>query len=95
LYEVVIKPELKPLFDDLKDNNPKAYQNLKKKIDQIAKILEFNPDHCKPLRAPLQMYKRVHVSKSFVLIFKVDKINKVMEIYDYNHHDKIYKKSYE
>lgn len=95
LYDVVITPGLAPVFDDLKVKDPKAYANVKLKIEQIVNILELNPDHCKNLRAPLQQYKRVHVNKSFVLIFKVDKKNKLMIIYDYEHHKKVYKKSYD
>lgn len=95
LYEVVIIPDLAPIFDDLKVKDPKAYANVKLKIEQIANILELNPNHCKNLKAPLQQYKRVHVNKSFVLIFKVNKKNKSMIIYDYEHHDKVYKKSYD
>lgn len=95
MYEVVIIPELAPVFDGLKVKDPKAYESVKKKIEQIAKNLELNPDHCKNLRAPLQKYKRVHVNKSFVLVFQVDVKNKYMIVYDYDHHKRIYKKNYD
>lgn len=94
MYEVVIRPELAPVFDNLKIKDPKAYQNIKKKIEQVSITLELNPNHCKNLRAPLQKYKRVHVNKSFVLVFQVDTENKLMIVYDYDQHKRIYKKTY-
>lgn len=94
LYEIIIRPELVPIFDDMKIKDPKSYENIKKKIEQIAITSELNPNHCKNLRAPLQKYKRVHVNKSFVLVFQVDKKNKKIVIFDYDHHKKIYKKTY-
>ena len=65
------------------------------RLNSCYKILELNPNHCKNLRAPLQEYKRVHVNKSFVIIFRVDVNNKLMIVYDYDHHKRIYKKSYD
>jgi mRNA-degrading endonuclease RelE of RelBE toxin-antitoxin system len=95
LYEIVIIPELAPVFDGLKVKDPKAYENVKKKIEKIANTLELNPDHCKNLRAPLQKYKRVHVNRSFVLVFKVDKKNELIIVYDYDRHKRVYKKTYQ
>lgn len=94
MYEIVINPELVPVFDDLKVKDPHAYGNLKKKIYQIAEILQLHPNHCKNLKKPLQRFKRVHVNKAFVIVFEVDTQNKLMIIHDYDHHNRIYKKSF-
>jgi addiction module RelE/StbE family toxin len=36
--------------------------------------------------------RRVHISKSFVLVYEIDEKSKVVRLLDYDHHDKIYKK---
>jgi Cytotoxic translational repressor of toxin-antitoxin stability system len=94
LFDVVINPELTPIFDKLKSKDPEAYQNLKRKIEQVTIILESNLNHYKNLKKPLQDYKRVHINQGFVLIFRVDKKNKRIIIADYEHHDNVYKKSH-
>lgn len=91
MYKVKIIPSAQDILNDLKKSNSKAYSNVVKKIDKIAELLEYNPDHCKNLKKPMQDYKRVHVNDSFVLIFKVDKRKKIMTIYNYRHHDLVYK----
>lgn len=92
MFDVVINPELTPIFDKLKLKDPAAYKNLKRKINQIALILESNPNHYKNLKKPLQDYKRVHVNQGYVLIFLVDKKSQTMIIVDYDHHDNVYDK---
>lgn len=92
MYKIKYNPEVTDILDNIKDKDPKGYQNVKKKILQIAEMLELNPDHCKNLRNPLQQYKRVKVNTHFVLIFLVDKGRKKMVIIDYEHHDKVYQK---
>jgi YafQ family addiction module toxin component len=57
---------------------------------KILQILE-NPHHFKPLRFSMAGTYRVHVMKSFVLIYCVDEERKTVTILDYDHHDKIYK----
>ena len=39
----------------------------------------------------MKEFKRVHIDKSFILIFKFDKTNNKIKFYDLDHHDKIYK----
>jgi mRNA-degrading endonuclease RelE of RelBE toxin-antitoxin system len=62
---------------------------LLQKIIEILLTKDFS--HYKNLRYDLKKYKRVHVNKSYVIIFYDDKTKKVYFI-DYDHHDKIYKK---
>jgi len=59
-----------------------------KKINEI--INSKNVEHYKNLKSPLNDFKRVHLDKSFVLIFKHDKFKDKIIFYDFNHHDKIY-----
>jgi mRNA-degrading endonuclease RelE of RelBE toxin-antitoxin system len=69
------------------NNNRK---NIWNKINEVANSLELNPDHYKNLTAPLQAYKRVHVNKSYVILFKVNIDKKIVTFHKYDHHDKIY-----
>ena len=92
MYKIKYNPEVIAILDSMRDNDPKSYQNIKKKIIQIANMLELNPDHCKNLKKPLQKYKRVHVNTHFVLIFFVDIQKNEMIVVDYDHHKKIYQK---
>lgn len=34
--------------------------------------------------------RRVHIGKSYVLIFEIDEKQKIIRILDFNHHDVIY-----
>lgn len=92
MYNIAFDPEFETILEVLAKKDSKLHDNIVKKIMDIAETLEWNPNHHKNLRAPLQNFKRVHVNDSFVLIFKVDKYNKEVVFYDYDHHDKIYKK---
>ncbi len=90
MYNIKINPELLEELENIREKDSKSYQNIVKKVQNIANILELNPNHCKNLRKPLQDYKRVHINKSFVLVFKVDIKNKEMILMAYDHHSKIY-----
>jgi len=87
MYSCELRRSVEKLFLKLAKKNPKQLLMIEKKINEIIK----NPHHYKNLRKPLQHLKRVHVNRSFVLIFSVDEHNKKIIIEDYDHHDKIYK----
>jgi YafQ family addiction module toxin component len=72
----------------LKVKNRVLFEAIFKKIDEILQ----NPTRYKPLRHDMKGFQRVHVMKSFVLIFKVDDDNKIVKFEDFDHHDKIYKR---
>lgn len=89
MYDIYTKQSF---VDDLKIvKDQKSKDNIKKKIKQIAEKLEFNPNHYKNLRKPLQKCKRVHVNDSFVMIFRVNIKEKTVTFYHYKHHNDIYK----
>jgi len=56
---------------------------------KIREILE-GPYRFKPLRAPMQNKRRVHVYGPFVLTYSIDESRKVVILEDYDHHDHIY-----
>lgn len=63
-----------------------------KKIRQIIESSEDGIEHYKNLRYGLSDYKRVHIDKSFVLIFKVLKKEKHIIFVRFDHHDNMYKR---
>ena len=60
-------------------------------IDRKVREILDNPYRFKPLRKPLQNKRRVHVGGSFVLIYEINKDEKIVTLLDLDHHDNIYK----
>ena len=87
MYSLDIKPEADKIFKKLAKKNKKRLEIIDKKITEIQE----NPHHkYKYLKKPLQKFNRVHINTHFVLIFKIDHQNKVVDIYYFDHHDKVY-----
>ncbi|MCK4589520.1 MAG: addiction module toxin RelE [Nanoarchaeota archaeon] len=88
MYDLDIKSEADKIFYKLSRKNPKQLMTISKKIEEIRS----SPDHkYKFLRKPLQTFNRVHIDKHFVLIFKINHLEKIVEIYYFDHHDNVYK----
>ena len=87
MYDLELRKSVEKVFRKLAKKNPKQLGVIHKRIEEIRK----NPHRYKNLRRPLQHLKRVHVDKSFVLVFSVDDSEKVIVIENYDHHDNIYK----
>ena len=85
-----IEEKLYNLLQKISKKDPKRYEIILKKINEV--VNSFDVEHYKNLRSPLNTFKRVHVDKSFVLIFKYDKTNDKVIFYDFDHHDNIYKR---
>lgn len=85
-YRLEISKELDRKFEKLAKRDKKQLGIINKKVDQILE----NPLHFKPLRGDMKGARRVHIDKSFVLVFEVDEINKLVRLLDYDHHDRIY-----
>ena len=87
MYDLEIKPEADKIFFKLAKKNPAQLKAINNKIKEIR----LNPEHTyKFLRKPLQTFNRVHIDKHFVLIFKIDHERKVVDVYYFDHHDKVY-----
>ena len=80
--------ELTKTLKKLKKKNPKQYEIICKKRNEILN----DPTRYKNLRYDMKDKKRVHIDKHFVLTFKIDLDNNVVKFLDYDHHDKIYRK---
>ncbi len=69
----------------------KKNQQLKEMLDKKIREIQEEPHHYKPLRPPLQNKFRVHIGKSFVLVFDILENEKIVRLLDFDHHDNIYK----
>jgi YafQ family addiction module toxin component len=56
---------------------------------KVSEILE-DPYRYKPLKAPMQHMRRVHIAGSFVLIFSINEKAKTVILEDFAHHDEAY-----
>lgn len=86
-YSLEVAEELNKVFAKLAKRDKVTFEAINKKVNEILK----NPYHYKPLRAPMQNKRRVHIAGSFVLIFKVDEDKKLVQLLEFEHHDKAYK----
>ncbi len=86
-YFLEVAEELDKRFSKLAGRDKVAFEAIHKKV---LEILE-NPHHYKPLKAPMQNKRRVHVAGSFVLVFSVDEERKTVKLLEFEHHDDVYK----
>ena len=87
MYSYELRKSVEKIFFKLAKKNSKQLMIIENKIQEIRQ----NPQHYKNLRKPLQHLKRVHIDKSFVMVFSVDENRKHIIIEHYDHHDNIYK----
>ena len=87
MYDLYVKPEADKIFKSLAKRNPKQLRIVHKKILEIQK----HPHRRRKfLRKPLQLFNRVHIDKHFVLVFRINHGDKIVDVYYYAHHDKVY-----
>jgi len=90
VFQVKISKELDKYLRKIKNRPLKSatIKKMKEIISQDKKTI----NNYKNLRHNLSNFKRVHILKSFVLLFKVDYEKKIIYFHELNHHDKVYKK---
>ena len=91
-FDYELSDKLKGIVQKLRRKDPKRAEILYKKIKQIIGSDEFIIEHFKNLYHEMSDRKRVHIDKSFVLTFKVDKKKRHILFTDFDHHDNIYEK---
>ncbi len=79
--------ELTRKLEKLQKKDKTIFEAIIRRIKEIR----GQPEHYKPLSHDLKGYRRVHVMKSFVLIFRIDYNQNKLIFIDFDHHDKIYK----
>ncbi len=85
-HSLAIRKSVDGLFSKLARRDPVRLRLIEKKIEQIL----ADPHHFKPLRAPLQHLRRVHLG-SWVLVYSIDEKDRLVVIEDFAHHDEIYR----
>ena len=85
-YEV--KPHLHKILQKLFKKDRAAYHAVMGKIQEILTCEDV--EHYKNLRYDRKEEKRVHVMKSFVLVFSHDPGRDFVSFLYYDHHDNIY-----
>jgi len=86
-YSLFIEEKCKKRIEKATSKNSEFKKALENKIKHILE----NPYDFKPLRKPLQNKRRVHILKSFVLIYDIIEETKTVRLLEINHHDNIYK----
>ena len=94
MFDFNLSDELKLIIKKLIKKDKKKVEIINKKIKEIINSDKESIQHYKNLRYDLKDYKRVHIEKSFVLVFKVDIPNNFILFVDFDHHDRIYKKRF-
>jgi YafQ family addiction module toxin component len=85
-YSLDIPEKLDKVFGKLAKRDLNQLEMIRKKINQIID----EPHRFKPLRGDMKGARRVHVDKSFVLVYEIDEENHVVRLLEYEHHDKVY-----
>lgn len=85
-YSLRIKTGVEKTLEKLARRDPVQLEAIQKKILQILE----DPHRFKPLHAPMQHLRRVHILGSFVLVYRIIESEKAVEIWDYDHHDNVY-----
>ena len=91
MFSFDISDELKVILAKLSKKAPVRAAIIYKKIEQIISYDEKTVDTFKNLRHGLAEYKRAHIDKSFILLFKVTKSKNHILFDRLGHHDDIYK----
>ena len=82
--------EVSPEFERDYRKHCSRNEGFRRIVDAEVNQLLENPEHHKPLRAPLQGLRRVHVGGSFVLIFEPLAGRQVVRLLRLAHHDEAY-----
>ncbi len=87
VYELKRKKGLDKIFEKLAKKDIIALEAIQKKVKQIIQ----DPYRFKPLSNKMKNIRRVHIKIHFVLTYKIIEEEKIVELLDYDHHDKIYR----
>ncbi|MFH0861578.1 MAG: addiction module toxin RelE [Candidatus Altiarchaeota archaeon] len=90
MREFSLEDDLKRILIRLQKKDKRTYEAIMAKIDEILSCNDIN--HYKNLKKPLQHLKRVHVNGPFVLTFRYVVPEDKIIFYDFDHHDKIYRR---
>ncbi|RJQ17097.1 type II toxin-antitoxin system RelE/ParE family toxin [Candidatus Woesearchaeota archaeon] len=87
-YAIAYNPYCQKQIAKASSKNPVLENIIRNKIQELSQ----NPLHYKPLKYALKGERRVHILKSFVLIFSVDENAKTIVLLSFEHHDNAYRR---
>lgn len=85
-YGLLIEKSCKKKLEKAGNKNSEFRKAVNNKTREILE----NPYQFKPLKAPMQNKRRVHILKSFVLVYDIIEETKTVRYLDVDHHDSIY-----
>lgn len=90
-FDFDLSDEFRLIIKKLQNKDKARVIILNKKIKEVINNDSKSIDRYKNLKYALSEYKRVHIDKSFVLMFKVNKEKNHILFVKLKHHDQIYK----
>jgi len=93
MFDFNLSDELKLVIKKLLKKDKKRVIILNKKIKEIINNNETTIDRYYNCSYDLKEYKHVHIDKSFVLLFKIEKKNNFILFAKLGHHDDFFKKA--
>ena len=90
VFEYDFREELKFKLKKLVKKDKRKSEIIYKKVKEIISNDSETIKRYKNLKHDLSDYKRVHIDKSFVLVFMVDIKDNFILFVDFNHHDNVY-----
>ncbi len=87
MYSLEVKEGVDRTFRRMAGKNPARLASVRRKVEEVL----ADPHRFKPLRAPMEGMRRVHVGP-FVLVYQVDERRKVVTLVDFEHHDRVYRR---
>ena len=85
-YSIECSPDFEDDLKKLSRKNP-VFRNA---VDKKVRLIAQNPQAFKPMRSPLQGFRRVHIMKSFVLLYRIKENEKIVVLTKLEHHDSVY-----
>ncbi len=89
-FLAIYSDDIKRTMNKLYNHDKRRYDILMSKIEEILLSSVDDINHYKNLRYNLSNFKRVHIDKSFVLLFKLYENDNKILFWKFDHHDNIY-----
>lgn len=90
MRKVLIEKSLEKQLSKLFRKDKQLYDAVFKKVQELSQ--SSNLHTYKNLRAPLQNYKRIHITGTHVLLFRFLEAKNLLVLVDFEHRDKVYGK---
>ena len=85
-YSLKLRTHVDKLFNKMGRKDRHNLEIIYKKLEEVCE----DPNKFKPLGTPMQGMRRIHVLKSFVIIYSINESTHSVWIEDFAHHDEVY-----